>query len=94
MKFVAIIEYGDTEKVRELHPVHREYLRRFLENEQLRAAGPFANDEGALWVLDAETAEAAEEIVKGDPYVEAGAIVSWKIRPLAYWSAQQAKGSR
>ena len=48
----------------------------------------------AHWVLEAETAEAAEEIVKGDPYVEAGAIVSWKIRPLAYWSAQQAKGSR
>ena len=94
MKFAAIIEYGDTDKVRELHSVHREYLRRFLENEQLRAAGPFADDAGALCVLDAETAEAAEEIVKGDPYVEAGAIVSWKIRPLAYWSAQQAKGSR
>lgn len=42
----------------------------------------------------AETAEAAEEIVKGDPYVEAGAVVTWKIRPLGYWSAQQAKGSR
>jgi uncharacterized protein YciI len=94
MKFVAIIEYGDTERVRAFQPVHREYLRRFLENEQLRAAGPFADDAGALWVLDAETAEAAEEIVKGDPYVEAGAIVSWKIRPLSYWSAQQAKGSR
>ena len=94
MKFVAIIEYGDKEKVRAASLVHREYLRQFLENEQLRAAGPFADDEGALWVLEAETAEAAEEIVKGDPYVEAGAIVSWKIRPLAYWSAQQAKGSR
>ena len=94
MKFVAIIKYGDKEKVKASHLVHREYLRQFLENEQLRAAGPFADDEGALWVLEAETAEAAEEIVKGDPYVEAGAIVSWKIRPLAYWSAQQAKGSR
>lgn len=94
MKFVAIIEYRDKEKLKALHTVHREYLRRFLENEQLRAAGPFADDEGALWVLEAETAEAAEEIVKGDPYVEAGAIASWKIRPLAYWSAQQAKGSR
>ena len=94
MKFVAMIEYGDKEKVKALHPVHREYLRRFLENQQLCAAGPLAEDEGALWVLDAETAEAAEEIVKGDPYVEAGAIVSWKIRALAYWSAQQAKGSR
>ncbi len=95
MKFAAIIEYSqDKEKVKALHPAHREYLRRFLDNEQLRAAGPFADDEGALWVLDAETTEAAEKIVKGDPYMEAGIIVSWKIRPLAYWSAQQAKGAR
>lgn len=95
MKFAAIIEYSrDTEKVKALHPAHREYLRRFLDNEQLRAAGPFADDEGALWVLDAETTEAAEEIVTGDPYFEAGIIVSWKIRPLAYWSAQQATGAR
>ena len=42
-------------------------LRQFLENEQLRGAGPFADDEGALWVLEAETAEAAEELSKAIP---------------------------
>ena len=95
MKFAAIIEYGhDKEKVKALHPAHREYLRQFLENNQLSAAGPFADDAGALWVLDAKTAEQAEEIVKGDPFVVAGVIVSWKIRPFAYWSAQEAKGAR
>ena len=95
MKFAAIIEYGsDKEQVKAHHPAHRVYLRRFLENGQLRAAGPLAEEAGALWVLDAETAEAAEEIVKADPYVAAGVIVSWKIRPLAYWSAQEAKGAR
>lgn len=31
LKFAAIIEYGqDKEKVKALHPAHREYLRRFL----------------------------------------------------------------
>ena len=95
MKFAAIIEYApDAERVQSLHPAHRDYLRRFLENGQLRAAGPFADDAGALWVLDAESAEAAEQIVQGDPYVAAGVIASWKIRPLAYWSAQEAKGAR
>ena len=93
MKFVAIIEYQDKEKVRALRSAHREYLRRFSKMNSC-AAGPFADDEGALWVLEADTAAAAEEIVKGNPYVEAGAIVSWRIRPLAYWSAQQGKGSR
>ena len=95
MKFAAIIEYGsDKESLKINHPAHRTYLRTFLENGQLRAAGPFADDAGALWVLDAETAESAEAIIKGDPLVDAGVITSWKIRPIAYWSAQEAKGSR
>ncbi len=95
MKFATIIDYGsDKDKVKALHPAHREYLRRFLENGQLRAAGPFANDAGALWILEAESAGAVEEIVQGDPYVAAGVIVGWTVRPLAYWSAQEAKGVR
>lgn len=95
MKFAAIIEYGGhKDALRANHAAHRTYLRSFLENGQLRAAGPFAEDAGALWVLDAENAEAAEEIVKADPLVDLGVITSWKIRPLAYWSAQEARGAR
>ncbi len=95
MKFAAIIEYAeDKALLKANHPVHRAYLRTFLENGQLRAAGPFADEAGALWVLDADSAEAAEEIVRGDPFVDAGVITSWKIRPIAYWSAQEAKGAR
>lgn len=95
MKFAAIIEYNqDQDEVKALHSAHREYLRSFLENGQLRAAGPFTEAAGAIWVLDAETLEAAEDIVKGDPYVAAGVIVNWQIRPLAYWSAQEAKGAK
>ena len=95
MKFAAIIEYGeDKPGLKANHPAHRAYLRTFLENGQLRAAGPFADEAGALWVLDADSAEAAEEIVRGDPLVKAGVITSWRIRPIAYWSAQEAKGAR
>ena len=95
MKFAVIIEYGDDKDgLRANNAAHRAYLRTFLENGQLRAAGPFADDAGALWVLDADSAEAAAEIVKGDPLVDAGIIKGWKIRPIAYWSAQEAKGAR
>ena len=95
MKFAAIIEYGtDGDALKATHPAHRSYLRTFLENGQLRAAGPFAEDAGALWVLDADSAEAAEAIVKGDPLVGAGVVTGWTVRPIAYWSAQEAKGAR
>ena len=60
----------------------------------MRAAGPFADDAGALWVLDADDAEAAAEIVKGDPFMGAGVITSYAIRPIAYWSAQEANGAK
>ena len=93
MKVAAIIEYnGNKEQVKAIHQAHREYLRQFLENGQLCAAGPLADDTGALWVLKVDTVEEAEKIVKGDPFVAAGVMVSWRIRPLAYWSAQAAKG--
>ena len=94
MKVVAIIEYnGNKEEVAALHQAHRQYLRQFLENEQLRAAGPLADDAGALWVLEVENVEEAEKIVKGDPYAAAGVILNWRIRPFAYWSAKEARGS-
>ena len=95
MKVAVLIEYvQDHEKIRANYPAHHEYLQSFLTNGALRAAGPLAGDAGALWVLDVETAETAEGIVKGDPYVAAGVIVNWTVRSLAYWSAKEAKVAR
>ena len=93
MKVAAIIEYlQDKEKIKATFQEHRMYLRTFLENGKLRAAGPFADDAGTLWVLEVETVEEAEDIIKGDPFVSAGVFLSWKIRPFAYWSAKESKG--
>ena len=86
MKYAAVIEFGDDkDRLKANHPVDRAYLRTFLENGQLRAAGPFADDAGALRVLDADSSEAANEIVRGDPLVEAVVITNWTVRPIAYW---------
>ena len=38
-------------------------------------------DSGALIVYEADTAEQAEKLLKGDPFHAAGVFVSWKIRP-------------
>ncbi|WP_165361514.1 YciI family protein [Lichenibacterium ramalinae] len=95
MKYAAMIEYGtDKDRLEAVHPAHRAHLHTFLENGQLRAAGPFSDDAGPVWVLDADSAEEAERIVEGDPLLEAEAITSWTIRPTAYWSAQDAKGAK
>ncbi len=68
MKFAVVIEYeADKKRLKPFTRLIGEYLRRFLENGQLRAAGPFAEDAGALWISDAESAEAVEESSKEIP---------------------------
>ena len=93
MKVAAIIEYvQDNEKVEAVWPSHRVYLRSFLDG-RLLAAGPSGDESGALWVLDVETVEEADEIVKGDPLVAVGAMNGGKVRRFADWSARESKGS-
>ena len=94
MKSMTIVEYGpDSQKIKMMHPAHHEYWKQFLDNGQLRAGGPLADDAGALWVIEAENVAAIDEMIKGDPYADAGLITSWKVRPLAYFSAREAVGS-
>ncbi len=94
MKFAAIIEYGeDKESIEAFGPAHRTYLRGLLASGRLVAAGPFADDAGALWVYEAETREAAEALLRDDPYTAAGVFATWRIRPMAYWSAKAHKGT-
>ena len=82
MKFAAVIEYiADKEKIHALRPTHRQYLAGLLEKGQLVAAGPLTDDSGALIVYEAPTPEAAEALLKGDPFHAAGVFVSWKLRP-------------
>ncbi len=94
MKLAAFIHHGANRKdVRAAFPGHRRYLRSLLDGGQLLAAGPLANDAGALWIVEAETPEAAETMIRADPSYAAGAFLKWEIYPLAYWSAEAAKGA-
>ena len=42
--------------------------------------------------MEAEDDAAAEALIRADPFFAAGVIVGWQIFPLAYWSAQAARG--
>ena len=91
MKFAAVIEYSrDNEKIKAIFPAHRLYLRTFLDGGQLLAAGPFADDAGALNIYEAESPDQIDEWLRGDPFHAAGVSLTWQIYPLAYWSAKAA----
>jgi uncharacterized protein len=81
MKFAAIIEYlQDADKVEAIRPAHRQYLRSLLERGQIAATGPFIDGSGALIVYEAESAEEAENLLRGDPFHENGIFLRWQLR--------------
>lgn len=82
MKFAAVIEYiSDAAKVNEHRPAHRAYLTKLIETNRLVVAGPFLDDYGALIVYEAADAAGAEELLKADPFHDAGIFVKWTMRP-------------
>ncbi|BCJ39021.1 hypothetical protein Athai_65240 [Actinocatenispora thailandica] len=63
-------------------PAHRTYLTRLRDEGVLLAAGPWADDSGALLVFTAER-DVVEQILTADPYyrtagVEVTAVREWQ----------------
>ena len=82
MKFAASIEYSqDTALVETHRPAHRAYLTSLLDKGQLFASGPYADGSGALIVYEADTPDAAESLLKSDPFHAAGVFLHWQLRP-------------
>ena len=71
----------DAEKVDAIRPTHRAYLANLIEKDQLFGSGPFADGYGALIIYEADSPEAAEALLKADPFHAAGVFVRWTIRP-------------
>ena len=82
MKFAASIEYLQNATVVEAHrPAHRAYLTSLLDQGKLFASGPYADGSGALIIYDADSPEAAEALLKADPFHAAGVFLKWTLRP-------------
>jgi hypothetical protein len=82
MKFAAIIEYAqDKAKIAAIRPVHRQYLAQLRERGQLVASGPFTDDSGALIIYEADSREAAEQLLQGDPFHHNGIFLQYQLRP-------------
>lgn len=85
MKIVSFYEVapGALPQLAALFPEHRARLDEFHARGVLIAAGPFGNPpEGAMGLFT--TREAAEEFIKGDPFVTSGAVSKWR---LVEWNA-------
>jgi uncharacterized protein YciI len=82
MKFAAVIEYlQDSARVEAARPAHRQYLRSLLAGGKLVASGPYTDGYGALIIYEAASAAEAEQILKADPFHDAGIFVRWTVRP-------------
>lgn len=82
MKFAAVIEYiTDKDKIQSIRPTHRQYLASLVAKGKLAASGPFLDDYGALIIYEADSAEEAESLLKGDPFHANGIFVRWMVRP-------------
>ena len=82
MKYAASIEYLQDASVVEAHrPAHRAYLTSLLEKGQLFASGPYADGSGALIIYEADSPEAADALLKADPFHAAGVFLRWQVRP-------------
>jgi uncharacterized protein len=82
MKYAATIEYLQDPTVVEAHrPAHRAYLTGLLNGGKLFASGPYADGSGALIIYEADSPEAAANLLESDPFHTAGVFLKWTLRP-------------
>lgn len=63
-----------------MRPEHRRYLGGLQDQGKLVAAGPFANDVGALIIYEADSEEAVGHLIEDDPFYKAGIFAQYTIR--------------
>ena len=81
MKYAAVFQYiTDAERVQAARPTHRTYLTELQGRGELFAAGPFPDGSGALIIYEAASSDAAEQLIRADPFHAAGVFVSWTLR--------------
>jgi uncharacterized protein YciI len=61
---------------------HLELLREALERGFLVMAGPLGDPpDGALLIFRADSTAPVEALAQADPYVTAGLVTAWRVRP-------------
>ncbi|MFC8040622.1 YciI family protein [Paenarthrobacter sp. NPDC057355] len=75
---VFAVEYvyvADSDALRdEARPAHRAWLAELAENDRLLASGPYGDGAGALLIFKAAEEAELNNLLKQDPFAEAGVI--------------------
>ncbi|KOV75549.1 YciI family protein [Nocardia sp. NRRL S-836] len=80
-RFAVELVFGpDNEKRLAVRPAHREYIASLVEKGVVLAAGPYADDTGAMIVYEAADETAVKEVIAADPYTPANVVEQWNIR--------------
>src|SRR5215813_13229930 len=78
--FANYAKYGaDKSRLATVRPAHWEYDRTLKSAGKLALAGPFANDEGGLFVYNAVRREEALSYLKQDPFAAEGVIADYEL---------------
>lgn len=79
--FTAFLTYtDDKDRIAEVRPTHREYLKSLLDSGRLHESGPFTDDSGALIIYNADSEAEAKEMLANDPFSTSGVIVDAVVR--------------
>ena len=80
--FAVLLPVIDADKSQEFRPQHLDFLEKMRISGEVAANGKFTDGSGGLVIYRAESFEACEALVKGDPYVAEGArryeIFEWE----------------
>ncbi|GAB79388.1 hypothetical protein SAMN05421595_3070 [Austwickia chelonae] len=66
----------DSDTIAEKRPAHRAYLAELVEAGHLLASGPYVGVSEALLIFTADTADAVEGFLAGDPFQKAGLVAT------------------
>ncbi|MDF0533273.1 YciI family protein [Shewanella sp. A32] len=66
----------------ELLQAHVNHLQSLSNRGVLRCCGPFANNQGAMQLLECSDRQTAEQLIKADPFIAAGYYKQFQLQEV------------
>jgi uncharacterized protein len=70
----------DRDKLAEVRPKHRDYLRALAGDGVVVAAGPFTDDLGGFFIAEVEDRAQLDRLLADDPYTTDGVVAQQEVR--------------